>query len=251
MSKSTHFKSFLLVCVAFSLVACAGPKKTVAVTPDEPTAVDEVSRNRTALAKEKGWDIRKFDLNRDDKADIFKFYGKTGDGDAETMLRKEVDLNHDARIDMVQIFDESGAKTSEHTDLDFDGRTDEIAHYQDGAILRREIDFNYDGRIDITKKYVKGTLTLIESDRTGDGKVDTWEYFENGSIARIGVDKDADGVVDLWEQEKPGAPAAPTEPEAAGEAAPDGTPVETPTSDAAAEAPAAGDEAEAEPAEAE
>ena len=119
----------------------------------------------------------------------------------ETMFRKEIDLNHDARIDVVQLFDDSGSKTSEHTDLDFDGRTDEIAHYKDGVLLLREIDFNYDGRIDITKKYVKGTLTLIESDRTGDGKVDTWEYFENGSIARIGVDKDADGVVDIWEQE--------------------------------------------------
>ena len=207
MSKSTHFKSFLLVFVALSMVACAGTEKTVAVTPDVPEAVDEVARNRAALATEKGWDIRKFDLNRDDRPDIFKFYGKSGDGEAETMFRKEIDLNHDARIDVVQLFDENGAKTSEHTDLDFDGRTDEIAHYKDGALLLREIDFNYDGRIDITKKYVKGTITLIESDRTGDGKVDTWEYFENGSIARIGVDKDADGVVDIWEQEKPEAPA--------------------------------------------
>ena len=127
------------------------------------------------------------------------------------MFRKEIDLNHDNRIDVVQLFDASGAKTSEHTDLDFDGRTDEIAHYKDGALMLREIDFNYDGRIDISKKYVKGTLTLIESDRTGDGKVDTWEYFENGSLARIGVDKDADGVVDTWEQKKVDGPAAPAE----------------------------------------
>ena len=84
MSKSTHFKSFLLVFAVFSLVACAGPKKDVKVTPEATEEVDEVARNRAALATEKGWDIRKFDLNRDNQADIFKFYGKSGDGEAMT-----------------------------------------------------------------------------------------------------------------------------------------------------------------------
>ena len=233
--------SFLVLVSGLCMAACATAPKAVVKQEKAPGPADEVERDRKALAKEKGWTIRQFDLNRDEKPDVFKFYGPAADGDSEPMLRKEIDLNHDTRIDVVQIFDESGTKLTEHTDLDFDGRTDEISHFKDGALILREIDFNYDGRTDISKKYVKGTLTLIESDRTGDGKVDTWEYFENGSVARIGVDKDADGVVDLWEQDN----AAPAAAAPAAEAAPaEGTEVK-PEEGKAAEADAPAEEAPA------
>jgi hypothetical protein len=242
MLKFIKKPSFLVVMSSLLMTACATAPKAVVKKEEAPAPSDEVDRDRKSLAEEKGWTIRQFDLNRDEKPDVFKFYGPATEGDSEPMLRKEIDLNHDSRIDVVQIFDASGSKLTEHTDLDFDGRTDEVSHFKDGALVLREIDFNYDGRTDISKKYVKGTLTLIESDRTGDGKVDTWEYFENGSVARIGVDKDADGVVDLWEQDKSAPAAASPAAEAPAEGATD-APAAEGEGEAAAPAEPAAEEA--------
>jgi len=227
----------LLIASGLLFTACTGTPRPKAAQKAVVEKLDEVDRDRKALGDDKGWTIRKFDLNRDDIPDVFKFYGPTGEGEATAMLRKEIDLNHDNRVDVVQLFDASGAKTSEHTDLDFDGRTDEISHFKEGSLILREIDFNYDGRVDISKKYVKGTLTLIESDRTGDGKVDTWEYFENGTVARIGVDRDADGIVDTWEQDKTAAPpVSASAPEAAQAPEAPATPAEEKPADTAAPA---------------
>lgn len=222
MPNTQIFTALVAVFFLLSAVGCATAPKPLAQkekTVDLPS--DEVKRDRKVLAEEKGWAIRQFDLNRDDIADVFKFYGPSATDEGEVMLRKEIDLNHDGTIDVVQLFDPSGAKTQEHTDLDFDGRTDEVTHFNEGVVTLREIDLNYDGRTDVSKKYTQGTLVLIESDRTGDGKVDTWEYFENGAVARIGTDKDADGIVDNWEQKQVAAPAAPSPAPAA---TPDGAP---------------------------
>ena len=209
-----------LVCIlgtALLLPACGGTKTNQTKRSPLAAPAAEVATSaeaRVSLAKTNGWEIRQFDLNRDEQADVFKFFTRGPDPsksgqETDLLMRKEVDLNHDGRVDVIQLFDLAQQLVEEHTDLDFDGRNDEIAHYHDGVILRREIDLNYDGRSDIIKKYTGGTLTLIESDRSGDGRTDTWEYFENGSIDRIGTDSNGDGVVDEWEQKaKAEAPAA-------------------------------------------
>ncbi len=218
----------LQVCILaslFLLPACGGgtsQSRAKAAPPVDAQASEDEESVRVSLAKTNGWEIRQFDLNRDERADVYKFFTRGPDPkregeETDLLMRKEVDLNHDGRVDVIQLFDVAQNLVEEHTDLDFDGRKDEITHYSEGVILRREIDLNYDGRTDITKKYTAGTLTVIESDRSGDGRTDTWEYFENGLIDRIGTDINGDGTVDEWEQK---AKAADAETPAEGEQAP-------------------------------
>ena len=234
-----------IVCIlslVFLIPACggtSGPRAPVKAGPTVDSGVDSDADSRVSLAKTNGWEIRQFDLNRDEQADVFKFFTRGPDPkkagqETDLLMRKEVDLNHDGSIDVIQLFDLAQNLIEEHTDLDFDGRKDEVAHYNEGVILRREIDLNYDGRTDITKKYTGGALTVIESDRDGDGRADTWEYFENGSIDRIGTDNNGDGVVDEWEQKNKAAPT---------EQAQEGEPVPAEPAPAEGEqAPADGDE---------
>ncbi len=171
----------------------------------------QVSRSTDELlsktAKDSGWELRRFDINRDSQPDIYKFfkveYSKDGTILGESITRKDVDINHDGRIDITRLFDEEQRVLEERTDLDFDGNIDTQSFYSKGKLTKKEIDINYDGSPDLIKRYENGKLKVIESDQKGDGKLDTWEYFEKDALDRIGRDTDADGKVDIWERAKP------------------------------------------------
>ena len=199
------------------------------VEPDSPTTIDH---NMDAPPETQGMERIAFDLNRDSQPDIFKYYeGATKDANnivsGGILRRKDIDLNADGSIDVIQLFADDEVLTQERQDLDFDGKVDAISFFNQGVILRKEIDLNYDGLVDITRFYTNGKLELIESDRAGDGKVDTWEYYDNGQLDRIGIDRNGDGQVDEWQTkltsgqtaEAPAAPAAPAATEAATEEA--------------------------------
>jgi antitoxin component YwqK of YwqJK toxin-antitoxin module len=220
--------------VAATALACGGgeaqaPKAEVVV----PTEVD--SGDAEAYAKSNQLELVRFDLNRDQRPDVFKFYRSDADATAagqrtQRLVRKDMDLNNDGKVDVVRMYDDKGGVKEERTDLDFDGRFDEVALYDKGAVARKDIDLNYDGKADVVRFYVEGKITRIESDRTGDGTVDTWEYYENGELDRVGVDLDGDGIVDSWERSKK-AEAATTPPQTA-----PSTPAEAaPASDGGAE----------------
>ncbi len=176
-----------------------GPQAIAAETDEgEPQNQDE-------FAEAHGLELKKFDLNRDKTPDVFKFYRlvddpRNADEQIEMIVRKEIDINHDGKIDVVRVYDGDEEVTEEHTDLDFDGLVDEVAFYKQGLLVRKEIDLNYDGAADIKRYYSKKGIQRIEADRDGDGKIDTWEYYEGGAIDRIGTDLDGDGEVDNWEQ---------------------------------------------------
>lgn len=208
-SKTTGMRRFPLFLLSV-LAACGGG------SADEPKAGPSASdsgaelTDQEAWAEERGLEIRRFDLNRDDKPNVFKFI-KLDEAGAELVVRKDIDLNNDSRIDIVQMFGDDGALLTERSDLDFDGRPDVTAFFEDGALQRKELDLDYDGRADMTRYYTGGKVERIETDNNGDGRVDTWEYFIEGELDRVGTDNDGDGVVDHWDRRRQqSAPEAPS-----------------------------------------
>ncbi|MEZ4270474.1 MAG: hypothetical protein R3C68_03260 [Myxococcota bacterium] len=182
--------------------------KTV-VAESDPQNIDQETR-----AKRDNLHLKKFDLDRDQRPDVFKFYTlvdgpKSDSPKTEVLVRKEVDLNHDGLIDVVRIYNDNQEVAEELADFDFDGRFDEHSYYKGGFVIRKELDLDYDGRTDVSKFFAEGQLNRIESDRDGDGRVYTWEYFLNNEIDRIGTDTDGDGKVDKWETKRSAPAEAP------------------------------------------
>lgn len=199
----TRIIIFLFVCNGFAGCSLFSSSPEVA----ESALARSTDEALTQAAKDGGWELRRFDINRDNQADIYKFYkveySKAGEILGETLARKDVDINHDGRIDVTRFYDDQQVVLEEQTDLDFDGNVDTRNFYSKGRLSKKEIDINYDGKPDLVKRYENGKLKVIESDQKGDGKLDTWEYFENDVLDRIGRDTDADGKVDVWERAAP------------------------------------------------
>jgi hypothetical protein len=188
--------------VAAVVTACGGAPIESAAGPATPSADDH-----EAWAKAQGLVYKPFDLNRDGKPDVMKFYRLVPDpknlgNELETIVRRDTDLNHDGKFDVRRLYDDEGRVTEERTDLDFDGRYDQVAYFKAGAIDKKTLDLNYDEKVDLTKFYEAGKLARVEADRNNDGKIDTWEYYEAGELDRIGVDTNADGEVDQWEKKR-------------------------------------------------
>jgi len=149
-----------------------------------------------------GETIKSFDLNRDDTPDVYQHYVKDAEG-KERLVRKDMDVNWDGRIDILRWYDDQERLIKEDYDLDFDGRIDVTNFYDDaGKLIRKESDLDFDGRSDLWKYYEGGALVRKERDTSGDGKVDYFEYLEKGEIDRIGEDLDGDGTVDRWTKSK-------------------------------------------------
>ena len=167
--------------------------------------------------KEGGNLIEKFDLSGDQKPDLWKIFKEVASKDnpderEKILIRKDMDLNFDGKVDIRQFIDETGAITREEMDLDFDGHVDGVAHYKDGKLVKRELDLSFDGKPDIFKYYEDGKLIRKERATGKSGRVDVWEYYESGRLVRIGRDKDGDGKPEVFndapepEPELPGGP---------------------------------------------
>jgi hypothetical protein len=163
---------------------------------------------RQAQAQQNQWTLEQYDLNNDNLADVFKYYAQKPNpqNPASTLpvlVRKEVDVNHDGTLDMIQLFDDTERLTEQRFDLDFDGHTDEVAFFEEGKVRKKEMDVNFDGTTDAIKYYGPEFLERIEIDRNLDGKMDRWEYYEKGILDRIGFDDDYNGEVDRWQRKDP------------------------------------------------
>ena len=136
--------------------------------------------------------VVEYDLNHDKKPDVWEYYVN------DKLVRKELDINWDGKIDIVRSYNDAGQLSQEVLDLDFDGRPDQTNFYENGVIVKKERDLNYDGKPDLWIYYEKGKIVRKERDTHGSGKIDYWEYWENNQIDRIGEDLDGDGNVDRW-----------------------------------------------------
>lgn len=140
---------------------------------------------------------QQIDLNGDEIADVFNFYRERSEAN-RLLVRKEVDLNWDGKIDVRSWFTDDGQIEKEEMDGDFDSRVDWIDHYNGGRRVMSEIDTDYNGAMDLFKYYEGGNLRRKERDSTGDGRIDFWEYLDDdGKVLRTGRDLDGDGVMDI------------------------------------------------------
>ena len=152
--------------------------------------------------------VTEYDLNRDQQPDVFVYTvpAKTEDGrDFDRLVRKEMDINWDGKVDIHRQYDEEERIHVERLDLDFDGRVDQTNFYEKGGLVRKERDVGYTGKSNTWIHFEKGKITRKERDTNNDGKVDYWEYWENDQVDRVGEDTNGDGTVDRWI--KPATPA--------------------------------------------
>src|SRR5215204_1846110 len=128
---------FVSVCLAALLLAgtgCGGtPKAGGSGSGGMTSAVDK------ARCNDSGKQVVQADTNNDKKPDVIKLYTK-GRDNAQTLVCKQVDLNHDGKIDIVYHYDDGGVLSFEEFDLDFDNRFDLRAFYQGGRKVREEMD---------------------------------------------------------------------------------------------------------------
>ncbi len=184
------------------LCGCASDKstrKSGAEKAEEQMAPEPIRPARASAEK-----VTEKDTNGDQQPDvwIYRVEERGADGQAqERMVRKELDINWDGRIDITTYYGAQEQREREAMDLDFDGKVDSVFFYEKGANVRRERDLNGDGRMDEWLFYEKGKLARKERDSNGDGRADWWEYWENDQIDRIGEDVDGDGNVDKWSRD--------------------------------------------------
>ena len=198
----TVLKTFrmTLLGAALAFAGCAttgsAEKKDGATGPDGEQVAENIKQKQAGNEK-----VTEFDLNKDKKSDVWTYtvMAKGPDGkDIERMVRKDLDINWDGKVDIARVYDEKEQISRESLDLDFDGKVDEVIFYEKGLVVRKERDLSSSGKPSLWVFYEKGQIVRKERDTNGDGKVDYWEYWENGQVDRIGEDLDGDGNVDKW-----------------------------------------------------
>jgi len=197
----------LLVATGCWMAACASsPDKPDRAQPQDQAAADGGGGPAGQSPAGDGEQVKQFDLNHDNKPDVWATYGQMADPDnpgqtRESLVRKEWDFNFDGKVDIRRYFNFRGETVKDELDLDFDGRFDVTTFYQKGAKVRQEYDFNFDSKPDYWKFFDDGVISRTERDRDFDGRVDRWEYYSEGKIDRVGLDEDGDGQIDKWLQE--------------------------------------------------
>ena len=208
-----------VVAVAIFALGCGGAaKQTKAKTPTDAAAAQPAGNGEPVQLEVDGnTAIQRVDVNGDKKPDVYKFFRIVGDSTKtkpedlpKMLIRKEMDVNFDQKIDIVQYFrGESGKEVMirEEMDLDFDGRVDTTRHYKKGFVHMVELDLGFDGRVDTWRIYQltkdesgKTVNRLIEKrkDTTGNGNINEWEYYTGGRLTKVGVDTTGDGAPDRF-----------------------------------------------------
>lgn len=197
--------SFAVVVLgaAVLVVACGGKSKK------EPTTVagiddsDEIAVPRVdpSLCDTQGKKVLTYDLNGDDRPDVWKLYATVEEGGTmlEVMTCKQADLDHDGNKDYVVTYSRTGEILAEEFDFTFEGSFDAREHYdkKTGRIYLIERDSDHDKKPDVWEKYdPRGQLESVRRDRNGDGAPDYWEQYKDGALVAILYDDDFDNRVD-------------------------------------------------------
>jgi len=211
-----QFSHISWVLLAIFSVAVFGACSSSAEKPDQGLQTGGQSTNadgsQTAVGPNAGGagpgeKVKQYDLNHDNKPDVWAYYSQMTDPDnpgstKESLVRKEWDFNFDGKVDIRRFFNFKGETVKDELDLDFDGRFDVTTFYRGGNKLRQEYDFNFDSKPDYWKFFEKKVIARTERDRDFNGRVDHWEYYRDGALERIGLDEDGDGQIDKWIQHK-------------------------------------------------
>ncbi len=188
-----------LTGLALLLTGCAAAKTAEA---GDTKATDGVVLSDGIRQKKQGNEkVIEFDLNKDKKPDVWTYtvVDKTADGkEYDRLVRKELDINWDGRVDISRTYDDREQIALEKLDLDFDGKVDQSNFFEKGVRVRAERDLASVGKTTEWVFYEKGKIVRKERDTNSDGKVDYWEYWEGDQVDRVGEDLDGDGNVDKW-----------------------------------------------------
>ena len=164
------------------LAGCAG---TVHRKTTPPSAPAELTLGSSTVLKHPRHEvITELDLNQDQKADVWSYRIPSRGPDGrkrELLLRKELDINGDGRVDVIRFYDADERLVREAIDLDFDGRIDQLNHYQQELVVLKERDTNGDGRADEWRHFARGQLVRSEQDTDRDGLPDSTENPDGGS----------------------------------------------------------------------
>ena len=188
---------------------CGSKDKKGDTTPTEggDRDVTQVPKVDATLCDTKGKKVETFDLNRDNRPDVWKLSMKIEEGEVSRYILtcKQVDLDHDGEKDYVVAYNRTGAREFEKFDFDFDGRFDAFSIYdvKSGAVVETQRDSDFDGKYDLREIYdEKGLVTSIRRDLNADGDPDVWEQYVDGALVAILHDEDFDGKVDRREEIK-------------------------------------------------
>jgi hypothetical protein len=160
-----------------------------------------IPKTDASLCDPKGKKVALFDLNQDQKPDVWKLLG-----DKDRLTCKQVDLNHDEKKDYTAQFDESGNIIAEEYDFDFDGRFDARIHFdrKTGKRFAAERVSGFREKPDVWEKYGSDEkVEAVRRDRNGDGRPDYWEQYLMGSLDKILYDDNFDGTIDRKEEAHP------------------------------------------------
>ena len=140
-----------------------------------------------------------FDLNGDDKPDVWRHYVQKGKD--KILSHKVFDLNFDGKPDFKRVYTPDGKVVRDELDMDFDESVDRVIYYKNNRLDRKEVSLQGDERPEIFKYYdKKGNLYLLEGDRDADSVLDYWEHYRDGKLVRRGHDHDKDGKPDHWDE---------------------------------------------------
>lgn len=185
---------------AAALLGCSGGKKETRADGPKDDGVERLAEN-ISVGRQGDEKVTEFDLNHDKRPDVWSYTVEAKDEQGkefDKLVRKELDINWDGKVDIVRVYGDKEQLESEKLDLDFDGRVDQINFYEKGVIVRKERDLDYNSKPDLWIFFEKGKIVRKERDTNSDGKVDYWEYWEGDHVDRVGEDLDGDGTVDKW-----------------------------------------------------
>ena len=203
-----RWRHVLVLAAVAVIVACGGKSKG----PNEAGTTDgtmgqsslDVPKVDPKLCSTKGKTVQTFDLNQDNKPDVWKLFAQVDkDGTRVNVLTcKQVDYDHDGGMDYVATYQESGELIAEEFDFTFDGKFDAREHYDNkaGKVAVIERDTDHNKKPDLWEKYnTAGQLESIQRDRNADGKPDVWEQYSGDQLVTILYDEDFDSRVDRRE----------------------------------------------------
>ncbi len=178
-----------------SLGGCSAAREQI-----EDDRADEPSTEQQAWTPEPepGDQAVAIDVNNDGRPNIINHY-RVIPNRPEVLLRKDIDLNGNGRIDIWRFYEDGERLLKEAFDLDFSGVIDIWNFYDDRErLIRKEADLTLNQQTDLWKYYENGRLVRKERDTSGDGRANYFEFWEDGKIDRIGEDLNGDGTIDRW-----------------------------------------------------
>jgi hypothetical protein len=193
--------------LALLVAACAQTPKHAEMVASGANNVPTPPNVDRTKCDEKGKNVITADTNLDQKPDVWKFYQTVDVGGQKTEILtcKEVDLNHDGKVDLVSYYDDKGAQiTMDEADADFDGKFDVTRYFVNGKKVREELDTNFDQKPDVWQYFEDEKLVRIGYDTTGTGTVNKWDRSPEG--------EDTEGAAPAAAPAAPPAAAAPTSP---------------------------------------